>query len=107
MRIIRHEDSEKAGGGVGLASGIFLVIKFPVLLLRERFFFSVMVRRDLRVNSSGNHVSPGRWIRVLNNVIIVFIISIITLVFMSGVVFILYLFKNFLGLDLFPFEHLL
>ena len=107
MRVIRHRDTESPSRETNLASGVFLIINFPVLLLREKFFFRVMVSRDIKIDNRGNHVFPRGWIRVLNNVIIVFIITSIALILVAGVAFVLYVLKSFLGWDLFPFEHLL
>jgi nitrate reductase NapE component len=106
MRVIKQIDSGKEATDKDLEHRKLLVLNIPFRLLREKFLFSLTVKRSIEMENGRPLFSPKRWIRGLNISIMIIIFDILIVVFLAGVGFISYILKCLLGLDIFPFDHL-
>jgi len=78
-------------------------LTIPLRLIKEKLFISLIIGRDLREFSRPSSVAPGY--RALNLFIMYGLIVLICLAVLSGFVFLLYLIKSLLGVDVFPGSH--
>ncbi|MEE8540814.1 MAG: hypothetical protein V3S66_04045 [Desulfobacterales bacterium] len=77
--------------------------RIPFRLLRERFALKFTIHRISPPAVRGYALTPS--MRRMNTVITYVIISFLFLVFISGLVFLVYLIKSVLVIDIFPQSH--
>jgi len=75
----------------------------PFRLLKERFSLTFAIDRTSLFARRGYALTPAK--RRINTVFIYIIISFLLLVFLSGLVFFVYLIKSVLVIDIFPQSH--
>lgn len=101
LPVKRPGESEIAGPEPGRKSIFNLTVPFKVW--RRRYFISFLIGKDLGEADQEDFLSPGE--RAMEIVIVFSVLLIMLMVVTGGLVFIVYLIKSFLGIDVFPFSH--
>lgn len=97
----RRGEPETAGPEPGRKSIFNLTVPFKIW--RGRYFISFLIGKDLGEADQEDFLSPGE--RAMETVIVFAVLLIMLMVVAGGLVFLVYLIKSFLGIDVFPFSH--
>jgi hypothetical protein len=98
-------DKESVQGKTEPANKLIMNVTIPFKMLKERYFVSFLIGRQIRKEDKSSSSAPGS--RLQDSVIAFFAVSILLLILVSGTVFILYLIKSLLGIDIFSNAHIL
>ncbi len=83
---------------------LLLNIVIPLKLVKERFFFSFIIGKDLTYEDNETSASPGE--HTLNLIYLTLIILSVLILLFSGIFFLFYLLKSTWGFNIFENFHL-
>lgn len=97
-------DKESVQGKIESVNKLIMNVTIPFKMLKERYFVSFNIGRRIREEEKVPSSGPSS--RIQDSVIAFLAVSILLLILVSGTVFILYLIKSLLGIDIFSNAHI-